>query len=175
MNNITGLNPGISAGELCESLHQEVRKTLKQDQEGSDTRDGMDMALCRFFKKKPMMEYAGAHRPLYVLTEGEVSVYKGDRKAIGGIKHPRKPEKEFTNIEVPYHPGDKFFIFTDGLTDQLGGPEGFKYGSGRVRKVLLENAGFTIPQFYDFFQNDFSQWMGKERQLDDLLLIGIEV
>ena len=56
----------------------------------------------------------------------------------------------------------------------MGGPDGLKYGSGRVRQVLLENAGFTIPQFHEFFQTDFTAWMGKERQLDDLLLIGLK-
>jgi PAS domain S-box-containing protein len=175
MNNIAGLQPGISAGELCDELHQEVRRALKQDRHNPGTRDGMDMAMCRFYKKKPVMEFAGAHRPLYVLSEGEITVYKGDRKAIGGLKHPKKPEKAFSNTEVHYHQGDKFFFFTDGLTDQLGGPEGLKYGSGRVRQKLLENPGFTIPQFHEFFQRDFMEWMGKERQLDDLLLIGIEV
>jgi serine phosphatase RsbU (regulator of sigma subunit) len=175
MNNITGLNPDITAGELCESLHREVRKTLKQDRENPETRDGMDMALCRFMKKKPVMEFAGAHRPLYLLAEGEITVYKGDHKAIGGLKHPRKPEQPFTNHVISCRPGDKFFFFTDGLTDQMGGPGGMKYGSGRVRQVLLENTGFTLPQFYDFFQADFRSWMGSERQLDDLLLIGIEV
>ncbi len=175
MNNITGLNPQISAGDLCEELHQEVRRTLKQDREKPETRDGMDIALCRFMKKKGVMEFAGAHRPLLVLSEGEITVYKGDRKAIGGLKHPRKPEQPFTTVEVPYRRGDKFFFFTDGLTDQMGGPEGLKYGSPRVRQVLLENAGYTMHQYNDFFTSDFTGWMGKERQLDDLLLIGIEV
>ncbi len=175
MNNIAGLNPGISAGDLCESLHQEVRKALKQDRAKSETRDGMDMALCRFFKKEPKMEFAGAHRPLYVLSEGEVSIYKGDRKAIGGLKHRKNPEKPFTNVEVACRPGDKFFFFTDGLTDQTGGPDGLSYGSRRVRMELLENAGYTLAQFNAHFKKDFAAWMGRERQLDDLLMIGIEV
>jgi PAS domain S-box-containing protein len=175
MNNITGLNPQISAGELCEALHLEVRKTLKQDRDNPETRDGMDMALCRFLKQKPALEFAGAHRPLYVLSEGEVTILKGDRKAIGGLKHPKKPEQPFINHQLTYRPGDKFFFFTDGLTDQIGGPEGLKYGSGRFREVLLEHAGYTLPQFDDFFRNDFVSWMGREHQLDDLLLIGIEV
>lgn len=175
MNNITGLNPQISAGELCEELHQEVRRTLKQDREKPETRDGMDIALCRFLKKERVMEYAGAHRPLLVLSEGEISVYPGDRKAIGGLKHPRKPEKAFSSVKIPYQPGDKFFFYTDGLTDQMGGPEGLKYGSPRVRQMILENAGNTMHQYNEIFRSDFTQWMGKERQLDDLLLIGIEV
>jgi PAS domain S-box-containing protein len=175
MNNLVGLNPGISAGELCDELHAEVRRTLKQDRDRPETRDGMDMALCRFYKKKPMVEFAGAHRPLYMYSEGEISIYKGDRKAIGGLKHPRKPEQPFTNHQVQYRPGDKFFIFTDGLTDQLGGPDGLKYGSARVRQILLEHPGLTIQQLHDTYQSDFEEWKGSERQLDDLLLIGIEV
>jgi serine phosphatase RsbU (regulator of sigma subunit) len=174
MNNITGLNPQISAGELCEELHQEVRRTLKQDRENPETRDGMDMALCRFIKKKHVMEFAGAHRPLLVLSEGEITVYRGDRKAIGGLRHPRKPEQPFTTTVIPYHPGDKFFFFTDGLTDQMGGPGNLKYGSARVRQLILENAGYTMHQYNDLFRSDFTAWMEKERQLDDLLLIGIE-
>jgi hypothetical protein len=41
--------------------------------------------------------------------------------------------------------------------------------------VLLENPGLTIHQLHDLFRSDFDDWMGNERQLDDLLLIGIEV
>ena len=41
--------------------------------------------------------------------------------------------------------------------------------------MLLEHPGYTIPQFQEFFQSDFTAWKGNERQLDDLLLIGIEV
>ena len=57
----------------------------------------------------------------------------------------------------------------------MGGPEGLKYGSARVREMLLEHAGYTIHQFHDFFRDDFTRWMGEERQLDDLLLIGIDI
>jgi len=175
MNNITGLNPKIAAGELCELLHGEVRKTLKQDREQIETSDGMDIALCKFHRKKPLVEFAGAHRPLLVLSEGEITEYKGDRKAIGGRRHPKKQEQPFKNHEIAWHPGDKFFFYTDGLTDQLGGPDGMKYGTPRVRQVLLEQAGFTMPQFEEFFREDFERWTGRNPQLDDLLMIGIEV
>jgi len=119
------------------------------------------------------MEYSGAHRPLYRLREGEVSVYKGDRKAIGGLVNPRKPEQEFTTHRVDRLPGDKIFFFSDGLTDQMGGPEGLKYSPARVREKLLNNPGFTIKQFNETFRADFDQWKGEEVQIDDVLMIGI--
>ncbi len=159
LNNITALNPGMSAGQICDSLNNEVRRTLKQDQKNPDARDGMDMALCKIYKKDNKIEYAGAHRPLYIFREGEITVFKGDRKAIGGLRHPKKPEKDFTTHHFDLRKGDKIFFFSDGLTDQLGGPEGGKYAPGRVRDILLENPGFTIRQFRDFFEHDFETWL----------------
>ncbi|MEZ5072922.1 MAG: PAS domain S-box protein [Bacteroidales bacterium] len=175
LNNITALNPGLSAGELAENLHKEVRKALKQDRDGPETRDGMDMALCKFFKKENRMEFAGAHRPLYLLSEGELTVLPGDNKAIGGIPPRKKEEKPFTTHSLACRKGDKFFFFTDGFIDQLGGPKGLKYGSARFRNALLDHAAYTLPQFHSYFQKDHIDWRGDEAQLDDLLLIGIEV
>jgi len=120
------------------------------------------------------IEFAGAHRPLYILREGELTIFKGDRKAIGGLRHPKKKETDFETHEYSYRRGDKIFFFSDGLTDQMGGPDGNKYSPSRVRDILLKNPGFTIRQFHKFFEYDFSTWLGNERQLDDVLLIGIE-
>jgi len=173
LNNITAVNPDLSAGDICDMLNVEVKKTLKQDRKNPETRDGMDMAFCKIHKKESKIEYVGAHRPLYLLREGEIIVYKGDRKAIGGLVNPKLPEKAFTNHEIPVRKGDKLFIFSDGLTDQLGGEYGDKYTPARVRRMLLENKGFTIRQFQQLFEDDFSNWLGKEKQIDDVLLMGI--
>ena len=43
-----------------------------------------------------------------------------------------------------------------------------------IRQVLLENAGNTLHQYRDFFKADFTGWLGKEGQLDDMLVSGIE-
>ena len=174
LNNITALHSGRSAGEIADELNSEVRRTLKQDLKNPETRDGMDLALCKIYKNREKLEFVGAHRPLYLLREGELVVFKGDRKAIGGLVNPRKPEVNFTTSEVRLRRGDKLFVFSDGMTDQLGGPDGMKYSPGRIRKVLLENPGFTIAQFHDHFRRDFNKWMEGEKQMDDVLLIGIE-
>ncbi len=174
LNNITSLNPDAPPGQLLDELHRAVRETLRQDRRKPDTRDGMDLALCKIYRKQQRMEFAGAHRPLYLLRDGELNIFKGERKAIGGIIHPRKPEKPFETHEIPLMRGDKIFFFSDGLTDQLGGPDESKYSPARVRETLLEYPGYTMPQFRDHFKKDFAEWMGDQRQLDDVLLIGIE-
>jgi serine phosphatase RsbU (regulator of sigma subunit) len=66
------------------------------------------------------------------------------------------------------------FIFSDGLPDQVGGPEGRKYSPKRIREHITENKDLSMQQFSSLFSNDFKKWKGKTKQIDDVLLIGIE-
>ncbi len=134
----------------------------------------MDIALCKINIKKKELYFAGAHRPLYLLRKGELTEYKGDRKAIGGIPLRNKTEELFTNYQINILSGDKIFFFSDGISDQLGGAENKKYSPGRVRDIILNNAGFSMTQYYEYFVEDFDTWKGERKQIDDVLLIGIE-
>jgi len=174
LNNIVDHDVNYTAGQILDKLHFGVRTTLKQDRIDADARDGMDIAFCRIDLKKKELQYSGAHRPLYLLREGELLEYKGNRKAIGGIPHRKKAEKDFINHIIEIKKGDKIFIFSDGLPDQVGGPEGRKYSPQRIRENIVENKDLTMQQFSNLFSSDFKKWKGKTKQIDDVLLIGIE-
>jgi PAS domain S-box-containing protein len=174
LNNIVDHERKMTASEVCDMLHFGVRKTLKQDSEEAEARDGMDIAFCKVNHVEKELQYAGAHRPLYMLREGELIEYKGDRKAIGGIPHRKKVEENFTNYVIKYKRGDKFFFFSDGLPDQLGGTEEKKYSPKRIRELILENKDLPIEKYSTLFAEDFELWRGEGKQIDDVLLIGIE-
>jgi len=174
LNNIVDHERKISAAEVCDLLHFGVRKTLKQESEEAEARDGMDIAFCKVNHIDKELQFAGAHRPLYLLRNGELTEYKGDRKAIGGIPHRKKEEENFTNYVIKYKRGDKFFFFSDGLPDQLGGPDDKKYSPKRIRELIMENINLPIENYSDLFAEDFEIWKGEGKQIDDVLLIGIE-
>ncbi len=175
LNNIVNIDDGFNAAHILEHLHQGVRTTLKQNEEGNNGRDGMDLALCKIDKKNKVIQFAGAHNPLYLLRKGELIEYKGTRKGIGGKPLLKKREKDFENHEIQYQDGDKIFIFSDGLPDQLGGEKRKKYQSKRIREALTEKEDLTMAHFSRHFSSDFYEWMGDEKQVDDVLLIGIEL
>jgi PAS domain S-box-containing protein len=174
LNNIADHEEEHTAASILNNLHYNVRRTLKQDTDDAEARDGMDIAFCKINHKKKELQYAGAHRPLYFMSNGELEEYKGDRKAIGGIPHKNKEESEFTNYIINFKRGDKAFFFSDGLSDQLGGPEIKKYSPKRVRDIIVENKDLNMQEFNAFFIEDFEQWKGTNKQIDDVLLIGIE-
>ena len=174
LNNIVDHDVNFTAGQILDNLHFGVRTTLKQDRIDAEARDGMDIALLRINLQKKELQFAGAHRPLFLLRNNLLEEFKGNRKAIGGIPHRKIAEKDFENHVIEIKKGDKIFFFSDGLPDQIGGTEGKKYSPQRIRDNILENKELTMQQYASLFSADFKKWRGKNKQIDDVLLIGIE-
>ena len=60
------------------------------------------------------------------------------------------------------------------MPDQLGGAENKKYSPADSECYLPISPGFTMNQYRNFFIQDFEDWMKNAKQIDDVLLIGIE-
>ncbi len=175
LNNIVDHDNTLNAGQILDKLHEQVRKTLKQDTPEANARDGMDIALCKINSRAKEIHYAGAHRPMYFCRGNEITQYKGDPKAVGGIPVKRgKKEDDFVNYAIKIETGDKIFIFSDGLPDQIGGEDGRKYQAKRIRDIIAEKNELSMPEYQEYFESDLLNWKGKYKQIDDILLIGIE-
>ena len=157
---------------LLTNLHWAVVKTLKQDVEGNETADGMDIAMCRIDIKSGEVQYSGAHRPLYHVRNKELTQYKGDKYPIGGNQYEGK--NSFQNHIIPIEEGDAIYFFSDGLPDQFGGPNKLKFGPKKIRNILTENTHLTMEEQKNLFETLFTEWQGDEKQVDDLLMIGIK-
>jgi serine phosphatase RsbU (regulator of sigma subunit) len=130
----------------------------------------MDIALCKINLKQKLLHYSGAHRPLFLLRNKELLEYKGERKAIGGIPHPKKEEKDFTNYLIDIRPGDKAFFFSDGMPDQIGGEDGRKYSPNRIRELIINN--YQPAQWLSItksLKKILIEYMGDFKQIDDVL------
>ncbi len=175
LNNIVSTQPELSAGEILDMLHAQVRKTLRQDTPDAEARDGMDIALCKIDFNKNKMSFSGAHRPLYYLKRnGEFIQYKGTLKAVGGIPRRNRIEPSFSNYDIEFAPGDKFFIFTDGLADQVSEKTKEKFKNKRIRQLINENKDATIMELHEILKKTFFEWKGNHKQIDDVLFIGVE-
>jgi PAS domain S-box-containing protein len=175
LNNIVSKHTDYNASEILDELNFRVKQTLKQDMYGSDTRDGMDIALCKISLKDKSMDFSGAHRPMYLLKGNELIEYKGDRNSIGGIYQRKKPDVKFTNHNIKFNKGEKCFIFTDGLPDQYSSIHKNKYQTGRIKKEIIKNHNMSIEEYSKFFVDQFNKWKGNYKQIDDVLVIGFEL
>jgi serine phosphatase RsbU (regulator of sigma subunit) len=162
----------IDPATLLSHLHWSVVKTLKQAEEFEQTADGMDIALCRVDKSNNEIMFSGAHRPLYHLSNGIVHVFNGDKFPIGGNHY--KGKNKFTNHVIKACEGDAIYFFSDGLPDQFGGLDGQKFGAKRIRELIVQNSELSMTEQHLKLRQAFDDWRGKNKQLDDLLMIGIK-
>jgi len=173
LEEIAGHTEVLQPSIILDRLNIGVKKTLRQDKIGIEARDGMDIALCKINLKKMEVDFAGAYRPLYVVSEGKLIEYKGNRKPIGGIYHNNSGN--FTNHSMKIRKGDSIFIFTDGMPDQFGGemPEEDQYSIERIQRIIQNNQHLPMPVMAVKFDGDFEKWKGNTMQYDDVLMIGI--
>lgn len=161
-----------SPAEILTGLHSKIVKTLKQDVPTNDASDGMDIALCKIDLRAKKLQFSGAHRPLFFFRDGQLLEYKAARLPIGGNQY--KTKTIFQNHEIDIKKGDSFFIFSDGYQDQFGGPYNKKYSSLSIQNFLIANYNLPMEELKERLTNEFMEWKGEEKQIDDILFIGVK-
>lgn len=171
LNDIVRSRKITEPGKILDLLDEGVTTTLRQD-EDSTTKDGMDIALCKINLAAGEVEYAGAHRPLYVMKNGVMEEIKGNKFPIGGGIY--KNQTNFTNTKVKLSKGDSFYFSSDGFPDQFGGTEGRKFGPKKTREIIERVHTMPMNDAIHVFEKEWEGWRGDTKQTDDVLLIGIK-
>jgi serine phosphatase RsbU (regulator of sigma subunit) len=132
----------------------------------------MDIALCKINMTAGEVEYAGAHRPLYIMKNGVMDEVKGNKFPIGGGIF--KNQTNFTNTKIKLEKGDSIYFSSDGFPDQFGGTEGRKFGPKRTREIIEQVHTLPMQTAMTTFDEQWEGWRGDTKQTDDVLLIGIK-
>jgi PAS domain S-box-containing protein len=171
LNDIVRSRKITEPGKILDLLDEGVTTTLRQDEDAT-TKDGMDIALCKINLAAGEVEYAGAHRPLYIMKNGVMEEIKGNKFPIGGGIF--KNQTNFTNTRVKLDKGDSIYFSSDGFPDQFGGAEGRKFGPKKVREIIGQVHAKPMTEAMGIFDNQWEAWRGDTKQTDDVLLIGIK-
>lgn len=164
----------LRPSEILDALHIGIQNALKQNEKNSQTRDGMDIGLCRINFKENKLEFAGAQRPLYIIkSTGELMEVKGDKFPIGGADI--NEQKNFFNHEIVLEANSLLYLSSDGYADQFGGSEGKKFMTKRMKDLLKSISKKTMSEQLVELEEAYIKWKGNNEQVDDVLVIGIRV
>ncbi len=157
---------------ILRKLDKEITAILKQQDGDSESRDGMDIALCSLNIYEGVLHYAGAQRPMYLIRNGALQELKGNPYSIGG-NFKFKKQKEFTKQEIPLQKDDTIYIFSDGYADQFGGLDYKKFMTKRFKELLLSLQDYTLAEQKVILKREFEIWLGNHKQMDDVMIIGL--
>jgi len=164
------LNRGFDdPADVLNYLHNGVRKALHQS--SSDSKDGMDIALIFYNKHFSEITFACANASFYLLNDNEIFDFKGDRISIGGKQ--LEESRIFITQTVPHHLNNgRFFFTSDGYTDQFGGDDFKKFLIKRFKELILNTSELSLVDTQTMFENNLNTWIGNNKQMDDILVIG---
>ena len=156
--------------EFLLALHRSLNKLLRSRSGSDGLADSMDVSVIEINSNARELRVASANRPVLLSMNGKLTELRGDRRTVGGGLENDKP---FTCHEFPWNPGDQAYLFSDGVTDQFGGPAGKKLKRSGLIRAIDEIRSLPMAEQRRLFKQYFQTWKGTLPQLDDVIMIGI--
>ena len=159
----------IQPGEILNKTRELVIETFEKST--SDVKDGMDISLLCIDKNKQQVYWSGANNALVYIHQNELKEIKADKQPIGKVDHV----KAFTTHHINFYKGDIFYLFTDGLPDQFGGPNGKKFKHKQLKELFMQFSSEPMSQQKQLLEKTLSDWKGNLEQVDDITVLGIKI
>lgn len=158
--------------EILTLLDKQLFSTLNQNDELGVANDGMDVVVCELNVKTRHIRFSSAMRPVIIVMENDSYYIKGNRSSIGGES---VIEKYFDDQEYYLGEGDTIYLFSDGISDQFGGPDGKKMKIARLKTLLEQVSKLPMEDQKAAIVDYYNEWKGSYEQVDDILLMGVKV
>jgi serine phosphatase RsbU (regulator of sigma subunit) len=133
----------------------------------------MDVALCVIDRENKVLEYSGASRELFIIQEDEYRAVESTKLPIGGFQKDRP--REFETLTFNLNKPTWVYIYSDGFQDQFGGPRGRKFAKSRLHKTLYSIYKHPMNKQKELLERTLEDWMGQNRQMDDIMIVGLKL
>lgn len=160
-----------SVNEILYELDELLFEALNKNNTEEIRYDGMDICLVAIDTTTGVLEFAGAMRPLLIVSGDEISEVKGSKFPLGFFDF----KKEFELNTLQLQPGDMVYLSSDGYCDQFGGDRNKKMNRRAFKELLVSAAGMSADEQEAFLEYAHKNWKQEEEQTDDILVIGVRV
>ncbi|MBB3697188.1 SpoIIE family protein phosphatase [Flammeovirga yaeyamensis] len=171
LNQIVKEKKIFSPKVILEELDSRIKKILKQEKGFND--DGMDLSICCLERQeqKIKLTFSGAKNDLYYARsfENEVSVIKGTKRHIGG---KIASSKEFEEESMYFLPGDRIYLFTDGIIDLHNG-ERRRFGRKRLIELVENTLDTPVSIQGEKIVKHVEEYSENQLQRDDITFMAM--
>jgi len=159
-------------GKILQELNKEIRSYLNQDRNTAHSDDGLDIGLCFIDNEEKNLTFAGAKIDLIYIKNDNLTTIKGNRQSLGYKRS--KIEYQYTNHNIALDE-QNFYLYTDGIVDQVGGSRGFSYGNKGFKNFLLTIQDQPFKEQKISIIEELNNYQGDNIRRDDITVIGFKV
>lgn len=113
---------------------------------------------------------AGHEYPTICHANGEYELIK-DKHSLALAAMPNTKPKEY---EVQLQPGDRIFVYTDGIPEAINETEE-QFGTDRMLEVLNKGKTKALPELLAYMAAQIDEFKGNADQFDDITMLGFEL
>lgn len=157
---------------LMTRVNQIIKESLGQVDENGLSDDGLEMGVCLVEPDRMRVTYAGARFELLSVSPKEKKLIKGDKSGIGYRHVPY--DRRFTSHSLRLERGQRFYMFSDGVTDQIGGERRRAFGRKRLLKLIEDVDHLPMAPQGVAIEKALNEYRGEEPRRDDVSMIGFK-
>ena len=115
------------------------------------------------------LKYTSAGHPAALLIHNsEIQLLKNTGKMIGIVKNIK-----YNSIEYEFSPGDRLYIFTDGIFEEFNSTEE-EFGEDRLYSILLDNNHLPAESTIELTLRELDFFLAGTPKQDDITILAIE-
>jgi sigma-B regulation protein RsbU (phosphoserine phosphatase) len=156
--------PLYSPEQTMQGINSVMRSTIQ---------DGQYLTACyvRYYQRRKLLSFvsAGHPAPIHVDADGKSTVFAVESDPLGVFESVTLDKRE-----ISLHPGDRFYLYTDGLIEDHSLPGGGRgLGLERLRGACERRHPLPLPEAVNAITGDVRP--ADQPADDDLLLLAVEV
>ena len=131
----------------------------------------MTMFLCVLDTHTGELTYTSAGHPPMLILRGKEIVLAPDA---GSLPIAIIDEAEYHDASIRLQPGDRVYLFSDGILEQTDAADAVQFGEGRLIETLAALDGMSIEQSVESVVEALENWAGSKCFTDDVSLVATE-
>jgi chemotaxis response regulator CheB len=171
IHNIIDTKKIIVPNLILNAMVREFRKAFRNEFSNITIQDGLEVAICTYYKKEKKLQYAGTGRPIIIANQDGIKTIKSSSSGISGNV---SENYDFELNEFDIEEGDQLYLYSDGIVDQFGGPHNKKFMTKRLVQLLSSNLDLPMSEQKEIVDNSIVSWKEGQEQIDDILIMGLK-
>ena len=131
----------------------------------------LTMVFCVLDTFKGRLQAVSAGHPQPIVLRGQTVVRLADT---AGLPIAMFDSAKYEDLEVQLEPGDRVYLFSDGIVEQTSTTGDGEFGQKRLVDLLLAGHGRDLDQVVTHGMNALADWAGGRRFTDDVSLVALE-
>jgi len=176
---------GVGAGILSAMTKSALRSQLAHDASPHSVLENLNRTLYQVTQRNMFVtmafllldRHAGTAR---IATAGHPSILF--RRRDGSIRGLRtvnpglgmRAQGSFSEQEVPFAPGDRFLLYTDGVTEAMN-DAGEQFGDGRLGDVFATDQPLSVDRMCPLVLESVLRFRGSDNLLDDATVVAVGI